>query len=93
MRNGMVALVAALGGAVLGCAGDVQGDGAKDAATQDCAKLEADAAQIQANILAQYARDYPGRNTAPCNPPPNDNYAQQCQAYLDKQAEAAACRG
>jgi hypothetical protein len=93
MRKTMVVLLSALAPPVVACTGDVQDGGAKDAATEDCAKLDAEAEQIQANILAQYAMDYPGRAGAPCNPPPNDNYAQQCQAYLDKQAQAAACRG
>jgi hypothetical protein len=60
-----------------------------------CDQYDREAQQMEQNLIESYARDYPDpahQSHGPCNPPPNNQYYQACQALADKRQQAEACR-
>ncbi len=62
---------------------------------KDCDQYDREAQRMEQDLRARYAADYPDpahQSNGPCNPPPNSEYANDCQALAAKQQQAAACR-
>jgi hypothetical protein len=62
---------------------------------KDCSRYDREAQQMEQNLNASYQRDFPDaahQSHGPCNPPPNSEYYNACQALVAKQQQAAACR-
>jgi hypothetical protein len=59
---------------------------------KDCSQYDREAQEMEQNLLASYARDYPGRSVGPCNPPPNNQYWEACQQIAAKRQQAEDCR-